>query len=337
MSFVKDLLFGEKPQPATVQSVDTRSPGQVALNDQTMNALREALARMGGTVGAQSPTGVAPITSNEQQLLDMIMGSVTGQAQAGTPGTTAMDTLSKLATMNGSLSPLASGRAGAEGMALIENILSGRTMDPASNPNLEASIRTAQRPLLQQFEDELAGLTSAATRYGQYTGGNASSPFEAARMRLQGDLAGALGDVSTRLVAENFSAERQRQLELLGLQSGAFESGANRALTAATAIPGVARGQLETLMTALEAQALPRMVEQLGIEQGTAEFNRQQQQFMQLLGLALSGSSGGVGTVTVPGTEGSTGLIGSLLGAAGTAFGTPLGTTLGTKLASAFG
>jgi hypothetical protein len=252
----RDMLFGTSGRAPSVHDV---TPSQFRDLRQPLADQFQALLAPGGIAGWQGATA-APMGGAEQDILSRIMGQMGQQ-----PGTQqAQQTLMQTA--------------------------GGQFLDPASNPFLAASIEAAQRPLIQQFQEEVVpGMRADFTRAGQTVQGTGSSPFQMAAARASSGFADALGDIGTRMASENFQQERTRQLQ------------------AASALPGVDRAQLESLMAGLEAQALPRMIEQMGIDRGMAEFQRQQNQLLQVLAMATGAAS--PQPVSLPGTPAQPGMV----------------------------
>lgn len=252
---VGDFLFGS---PGTAsQVVDTTPDAFANLRPSIAGGLESQI--QGGSQ-FQGPF-TASLGPREQTLLDQAFGQT--QAQPGTQ--TAINTLQQTA---------------------------GGSMDPAQNPFLQAQIETAQRPILEQFNEQITpAMRARFTQAGQQVQGEGSSPFQMAAARAQSGLANALGDVGTQVVGQ----ERQRQQQ------------------AAMALPGIERTQLETVLQGLEAQALPRLVEQFGIDRGLEEFRRREQQLMQALQLASGVAQ--PAPVMLPGQQATPGLVQQGLGA----------------------
>lgn len=328
MSFIKDALFGEEGTPARVE--DIRSDNQIALGNDVIGKLR-SLIGSGGLPGFEGPT-TAPVSGGEQRFLDML----TGFGANGLPAIeAARGSLTSMAG-GGSLSPLITGIAPGDAQGTfsqIGDILTGRTMSP-DNPIVQATIQAAQRPIFERFEDDLAGATSAATKAGQFVQPGSSSPFELAKSRLQVGLANALGDTSSRVLMDNLTQERNRQSNLISTLGNLFESGQNRTLDAASATVPFNRGQVTGIIEAMKGSALPRLVEQFGLSQGQDEFQRQQDTLLKVLQLASPNAS--PQTVSIPGQEGTQGLIGAALPAIGSAFGGPIGAAAGKAVAGLF-
>src|SRR5690606_23613554 len=216
------------------------------------------------------------------------------------------------------------------------------------HPELDQLIQAATRPILEQFDDEALRQRGLFTAAGQQVQGLGSSPFAQASARLSSSIANALGDTTAQLTAALNQQQQQAQLQALGLgaqlpgmqlqnmlaaqqalglpreiaqmglglQSQAFENQQGRQLQAG-ALLGQQQlanqvAQLEAQLQNLQAQGLPRLVQQLGINAGLQEFQRQQAQLMQLMQLMAGVSS--PSTTVLPGTPGSSGALGAFAG-----------------------
>lgn len=147
----------------------------------------------------------------------------------------------------------------------------GEFLSPESNPFLRQTILAAQRPVLEAFDEQELLDRSLFTRAGQQI--QESSPFSRARGIATRGLVNELGDISTRIAGENFQAERGRQL------------------AAASGLAQLDQAQFSRQVENLRAQALPRLVEDLGIERGIQEFQRRIDVLSQILALATGASS----------------------------------------------
>lgn len=378
MGGLTSAVFGSKPKPGKV--IDTTPEEFAGLRAPVASQLRNIIGA-GGLPAAQGPFA-AGITDPEQQLLQQLMG----MQQPSGAMQQAQGTLMNF--MGGQANPFAgaAGMSPAEmqglqqiqgsafgmdpnqmaGRDLLGQTLGGQFLSPDSNPFLQAAIEMAQRPILEQFGDLQQQQRSDFTRAGQRVQPGASSPFDVANARLTGGVASALGDVGTQMAFQNMEAERQRQMQAMGMaeqfaagdlqqmlagqqamglpreiaqggldrQAQAFESGAGRQLQAVDQAQRLDRGQLENTLQVLQAQALPRMIEQMGIDRGLQEFQRQQETLLRALGAA--GQMSQPSTVQTPGTPGSGGLIGGIAGAAGTAIGGPIGGAIGSSIGNMF-
>lgn len=277
--------------------------------------------------GPQPPQGqlAAPITGNEQQLLGQIQSNLLG-------GGVADEQQQNL------LRELISGQQVGQGPAFqnqgidIQGIQGG-VQQGQENPFLQQAIAAAQRPLIQEFENIVApALRAQFTQAGQQIQGTGSSPFNEAAAQAQTGLANALGDISGRLAFQDFAQRQALQSDefqqLRGLmteqeaiqkrlQSEEFQRDRQRQLDAVSQAQGVDRAQLENLIAGLEAQALPRLVEQFGIDRGLEEFRRRQGQLLQAIQSAgalasptpvvLSSSTSSGTSTTSPGLLGGLG------------------------------
>lgn len=148
--------------------------------------------------------------------------------------------------------------------ALGGNFLPGQ---PGANPFLSASIDAASRPILQGLTDLLTReLPGRFTQAGHFVNPRGSSPFDFAAARATGDVANALSDIGTKMAFQTQEAERGRQQEAVGLS----------------------QQQVQTMLTNLQAQALPRLISDLGIERGQDVFKARIQALLQALGVVTN-------------------------------------------------
>ena len=171
--------------------------------------------------------------------------------------------------------------------AFLGDQIAGRALSPESNPFLQQTIEAATRPLFRAFDDRELQERALFGRAGQKL--QESSPFAQARSRATEGLLSAVGDVSGRIAGENFQRGLDRQQQAV-----------NQVQATQTARFQQARG-------ILESSALPRLIEQFGIDQGKREFDRRMQ--MMLAALQLGGS---LGSPTLATTQVGVGNIGDL-------------------------
>lgn len=150
---------------------------------------------------------------------------------------------------------------------LRRRTIQGEFLEP--DPRTRAAI---QRPVLQAFEEATRQNVGAFTRAGQRV--QESSPFFRAQAISERGLADALADIEVGLR----EAERGRQ------QEAAAQAEAIDATKAATQIQR------------LQVTALPRLVEDLGIQRGIEAFNQRVRTILAILGVTADV------TRTVPGT-----------------------------------
>ncbi len=147
-----------------------------------------------------------------------------------------------------------------------------------SNPFLQAQIEAAQRPGLQGLEELLTRvLPGRFTQAGQFTQPEGTSAFDRAAAIATRGVAQASADIASQLAFAGFEAERGRQQE------------------AAIALPQVTETEVNTLISNLQAQALPRLIEQFGLEAGTAAFNEQINALLQVLAITQGATQPTIG------------------------------------------
>ncbi len=149
--------------------------------------------------------------------------------------------------------------------ALLQSQLEGRGLTPESNSFLQQTIEAATRPLFRAFDERELQERGLFGRAGQKL--QESSPFAQARSRATEGLLSAVGDVSGRIAGEN------------------FQRGLDRQQQAVNQVQATQQARFQQARGVLEASALPRLIEQFGIDQGKREFDRRMQMFLQALQL----------------------------------------------------
>lgn len=193
-----------------------------------------------------------------QSLLSMLTSSggpsYTGPLNANITGNE-QDLLRQLMGMTG---------AGTQRSGVIGNTLSGAYLPGGAqaNPFLEAAIQAAQRPTLQGLEETLSRtLPGRFTQAGHFTQPQGSSAFDRAAAIATRGAADAMGDIATKMSFGAYESERGRQQEAISLD----------------------RAEVDTTISNLQAQALPRLIEELGIERGLQEFQRRTATLLDVL------------------------------------------------------
>jgi hypothetical protein len=206
--------------------------------------------------------------------------------QGGDPGTFAVGASGLENTLLQRIGQLTSGPSALTEQAsgLLSNVIGGQFLDPSTNPFLQATINAATRPLFEQFQDvTLPRLQGAFTAAGQRTQPGGSSAFDRAAALAQRGLASAVGEVSSGIAGQNFQQERARQTE---------------AVAQATQI---SQQDIQNTISGLQAAALPRLIEQFGVDQGLAQFNERLQTILQ----AIAAASGLPVTAVEPTAQGT--------------------------------
>lgn len=163
---------------------------------------------------------------------------------------------------------------------LLAETVAGKYLTPDSNPFLADYVRAAQSRVGEAYDTEEMERRALFARAGHRL--PESSPFAYAQAKAQGEYAQATSDIATNVYANAYAAERNIQMEAVEAQ---------RVEIAQT---------WQVAMQNLEAQALPRMIEQMGIDNALEEFYRRQQLLAAALGIAgqVTDVSIGVGSDT---------------------------------------
>lgn len=160
----------------------------------------------------------------------------------------------------------------------LESVMKGDFLPGGekANPFLDAAIQAAQRTTQQGLEETLSrALPGRFTQAGQYTQPESSSAFDRAAAIAYRGAAQTMGDIATNISYNTYNEERNRQNQAAGLS----------------------QAEVDLSMKNLQAQALPRMIQDMGIQRGMELFQQRTQQFFQILAL-LAGV-----TRPVPGQE----------------------------------
>ena len=160
----------------------------------------------------------------------------------------------------------------------LNQTLKGRFLpgDAEGNPFLRQMIRAAQRPTLQGLTEQLErSLPGRFTQAGQFTQPGGSSAFDRAAAIATRGATQEMGDIATRLSFGAFEGERNRQF-------AAQEGERQRQLQAAQ----LSQQDVQSTVQALQAAALPRLIQQQGLDRGLEDFNRRMNTLLQILHLA---------------------------------------------------
>jgi hypothetical protein len=246
----------------------------------------------------------AGIGANEQTLLDQMMQQVGGANGSGGPSQNAQNYLDQV--MSGAFMP---GQTTPQGMSAFTQMLQGSrqtqgyqgTMDEM-NPFLNAAIQSAQRPTLQGLEETLSReLPGRFTEAGQFKQPGASSAFDRAAGVATRGAADAMADIATNLSYATYEAERGRTFEAqegarsredaqmaseLDRQFSGREGERNRQNEAAGLTSTIQTQEMDNMVKNLQAQALPRLIQEFGIERGIEQFNNKVNTLLATLGIA---------------------------------------------------
>jgi len=136
---------------------------------------------------------------------------------------------------------------------LIDKTMAGNFLpgQAGANPFLQAAIEAAQRPTLRGLEETLTrALPGRFTQGGQFIQPKGSSAFDRAASIMAEAALQTNADIATRMSSENYDAERNRQMQAVTFSGDELSRGIEK----------------------LQASALPRLIEDLGISRGMDEF-----------------------------------------------------------------
>jgi len=265
----------------------------------------------GGSKSTSEPVDMTPKPfKNLQQpfadILKQLLGTGTGGGMTGIPqygaaeAQAAGQNLAAPMTANEqtSLDQLQQQSVNPNAQNYINDLLAGKYLPGGemANPFLNASIEAAQRPTLENLEETLSRvLPGRFTQAGQMTQPQGSSAFDRAAAIATRGATQAMADIATQLSFGTQEAERGRQQEAITLNSQ----------------------QLDSQIKNLQAQGLPRLIQQLGIDNGLQEFQTRIQALLAALGVTQAATSPTVATKGESETKGGiipgiTGLIGSV-------------------------
>jgi hypothetical protein len=207
---------------------------------------------------------------------------VSGWASSGGPSYSGPLTTPAGANENQLLGGLMGDAGGASGrQALLTDTMGGKFTDPNSNPFLNDYIKAAQRPTMQALEEVLGRtLPGRFNLAGHTTAPQGSSAFDRAGAIATRGAADAMGDIATKIGMGAYEGERGRQQQAIALS----------------------QAEVDTSIKNLQAQSLPRMIQEMGIERGMAEFNRRTQALLEVLKMM-----GGAASPTIANKGESTG------------------------------
>lgn len=259
----------QKPKNAVERARERQNAGSLRYSPEILNAGKSGGSSGGfgagsGGMGVLSP--YAP-TGNPDDLLRGIPG-YEGKLVAGL-GSNEQALLDLLMEQQ-------AGGIGVPGFGSAAQQLLGRTIageflpgQSSSNPFLQAAIEAAQRPTLQGLEETLTrSLPGRFTQAGQFTQPRGSSAFDRAAAIATRGAADASADIATNMSFAGYESERGRQQD------------------AATQLPGVTTAEINSTIANLQAQALPRMIEELGIERGLEQFQNRMNTLLAVMGIA---------------------------------------------------
>lgn len=217
-------------------------------------------------------------------LQPQLAGSLSSLLSSGVPQYSGPTTAGLGANEQSVLGQLMSSTGpGTERSQYLDKALSGGFLpgQPGANPYLDAAIKSAQEPTRLALEQTLGRtLPGRFTMAGQSTAPQGSSAFDRAAAMATGQGARALSDIATNMSYAGYESERNRQTQAAQLS----------------------QAEVDTTIKNLQAQGLPRMIQQHGIELGMQLFQDNTKALLEVLKLI-----GGVTSPTIANQGQSTG------------------------------
>lgn len=243
----------------------------------------------------------APMGANEQTILDQLMAQVSGSGSGAiTPNALGSADSYLQQVLGGNFMPQNGDLGGFADMLSGAGNTQGYSGNEA-NPFLDAAIKAAQRPTLQGLEETLSRtLPGRFTAGGQFTQPQGSSAFDRAAAIATRGAGDTMGEIATNLSYATMEAERGRQFEAqegartredaalreeLQRQFAGTEGERGRQNEAAGLATQVSTQQVNTMVQNLQAQALPRLIQEFGIERGLEQFNNRVNALLSTLGI----------------------------------------------------
>jgi hypothetical protein len=239
---------------------------------------------------------VAPLTPAQMAGLTNIgNASQPGSFGGVTPGSTAA-----------SLSPFMGNYAApaANNMPAASSLLQS-FLDPnfasnlANSAQTKSAISAATGPLEQAFRSTtIPGITGASTQAGQRTNGPGqagSSAFDQAFANQQGNLMATEGQVAGGIANQAYQTGLQINANAPSQAAGLASAAEGQQIQAQQAPVNIGTSELNNMIQSLQAEVLPQLTQQYGINQGMSLFNTQIQTLLQSLGLGAQAAQPAIG------------------------------------------
>lgn len=265
MSGILKSLFGGSESTQTQQSTSTPT-----------NMTNPALTGLAPDLAASLRTLLGSYSNQAATAGDAISAPVVPQA-----GVTAQEQ-NMLDTIGTQVGP------GTDSAQYIKKVLNGNYLpgQPGANPYFDEAVRAAQRPTLEGLTETLTrALPGRFTAAGQLIQSNVgdqggSSAFDRAASIATRGVANAVGDIATNMGNTQYGEERKAQTQAASLD----------------------QAQVDQTIKGLQASALPRLIQQNGLDKGLALFQQQTANLLEILK-----TIGAVQAPTVANTSQSTG------------------------------
>ena len=175
------------------------------------------------------------------------------------------------------------------------------------NPFQQQYIDQAQRQTMQNLEETLGRtLPGRFAMSGQSTQPGGSSAFDRAAAIATRGATQEMGDIATRISYQAMEEARNREA---GLMTGeldrnfgrdtqyntAVQNQLDRALQMPGLEAGIRSGEVDNLIKNLQAQALPRLIQEMGVERGMEAFQNQINSMLAVMGIQAGVSAPVIG------------------------------------------
>lgn len=307
------------------QPVDMTPPAYQALQQPYANVLQGLLDQFSSNPtaqnnlinGYQGPL-TTPTTANENTTLQQLqnLNDQNAAANSGPNGST--QALSNIVAQGSSPQSQASNASYLMGqnqnptsaqtstgyLQDLNGASGGAYSSDPNNPIVQAAIQAAQRPTQQALDESLTrDLPGRFAMSGQQTQPQSSSAFDRAAAIATRGSADALGDIATNISYQNLNDANNRAASALGqyttgqqaanqqtqqLTSQAQNNQATNAISAAGQQSQIQASDVNSMISNLQAQALPRLIQDLGVERGMEAFNSNITSLLAGLGLTSS-------------------------------------------------
>lgn len=281
----------------------TTSNGSSTGSSTTSDYTNPALTGLGGTLAETLKKVLSSFGSQVSNAGNPLANATAAPQAQTTPQEQQL--LKQLTTQTG---------PGTDSAGYIKSVLGGNFLpgQPGANPFFDAAVRAAQRPTLEGLQETLSrSLPGRFTLGGQQIQSNAgdqggSSAFDRAAAIATRGTANAVGDIATNMGNAQYGAERQQQTTAAGLD----------------------QAQVDQTIKGLQAAALPRLIQQNGLDKGLALFQQQTQNLLEFLKT--------IGTVQAP-TLGTNAVSSSSQTGQSTSSGATIGQSTGSSTGTSFG
>lgn len=260
---------------------------------------------------------VTPTTANENQTLgqlqatnnaiynnqDTSRNALTNITNAGNTTQAQINTANQLSAAN--QNPTTQ-QSATDYLANLNSASNGAFSADPNNPIVQAYVAAAQRQTQDALNKTLSRQNpSQFALGGQQVQGKGSSAFTRAQLDAETKAQAQLGDIATNINYSNLNDANNRSASALGqyttgqqnanlqsqqLESTAQQNAASNAIGASTAQSNINTQEVNQMVQNLQAQALPRLIQDLGVERGMEVFQNNINSLLQTFGI-VSGTS----------------------------------------------